>query len=74
MASTIPIPPDPARRVSAEFLEMPGLSLTMLQACRLFGLPQPECQSLLTALVSQGFLARTPEGHYIRPSVAQSRA
>lgn len=74
MASTIHVASDPVGRVSAEFLEMPGLSLTILQACRLFGLHQAECQSLLTRLVDQGFLARTPEGHYIRPSMRQSRA
>ena len=74
MASTISVASDPVRRVSAEFLEMPGLSLTVVQACRLFGLHQTECQSLLTALVNQGFLARTPQGHYIRPSMRQSRA
>lgn len=65
---------DPVRRVSAEFLEMPGLSLTTSQACRLFSLSPVECQSLLNRLVDQGFLTRTREGHYVRPSGRRSRA
>jgi DNA-binding IclR family transcriptional regulator len=74
MASTIHVASDPVRRVSAEFLEMPGLRLTIPQACRLFSLPSTECQSLLATLVDRGFLIRTREGHYIRPVVRQSRA
>lgn len=74
MASTIHVAPNPALRVSAEFLEMPGLKLTAIQASRLFGLSQNECQKLLAQLVDQGFLVRTAEGQYIRPSMRQSRA
>ncbi len=74
MASTIPVAPNPARRVSAEFLEMPGLKLTALQASRLFGLNPSECQSLLAQFVAQGFLIRTADGQYIRPSMRQSGA
>lgn len=74
MASSIQVAYSPALRVSAEFMEMPGLKLTALQASRLFGLSHGECQSLLGQLVEQGFLVRTPEGQYIRPSMRQSRA
>jgi DNA-binding IclR family transcriptional regulator len=74
MASTIHVAPNPALRVSAEFLEMPGLKLTAHQASRLFGLSQSECQTLLAQLVDQGFLIRTSEGQYIRPTMRQSRA
>ncbi len=74
MASVMHIAPNPAFRVSAEFLEMPGLKLTALQASRLFGLGPHECQRLLAQLVDQGFLVRTAEGQYIRPSMRQSRA
>lgn len=74
MASTIHVASDPVRRVSAEFLEMPGLRLTVPQASRLFGLPSTECLSLLTSLVQRGFLVRTRDGLYVRPSVRQSGA
>jgi predicted transcriptional regulator of viral defense system len=73
MASTIHVSPNPALRVSAEFLEMPGLKLTLLQASRLFGLSRNECQALFSQLVAQGFLIRTTEGQYIRPSMRRSR-
>jgi hypothetical protein len=74
MASSLYVAYNPALRVSAEFREMPGLKLTALQASRLFGLNQGECQSLLAQLVTQGFLICTPEGQYVRPSMRQSRA
>jgi hypothetical protein len=74
VASTIHVAPNPAMRVSAEFLEMPGLKLTAIQASRLFGLSPGECQRLLAQLVDQGFLVRTDEGQYIRTSMRQSRA
>lgn len=74
MASTLYVAPNPALRVSAEFLEMPGLKLTALQASRLFGLAPTECLHLLAQLVDQGFLVRTAEGQYARPSMRQSRA
>lgn len=48
---------DVCSRVKAEFREMPGLTLTSAQACRLFGLDRPECERVLGALVTAGFLA-----------------
>src|ERR1700687_3561050 len=39
------------RRVESEFREMPGLSLTLAQAVRLFSLPHGPCQRILSALV-----------------------
>ena len=44
-------------RISAEFLEMPGLRLTLPQAARLFSLEPARCQRVLTALVRAGHLA-----------------
>jgi hypothetical protein len=43
-------------RISAEFLEMPGLVLTLAQAARLFNIECGECQRALRALVSAGLL------------------
>lgn len=74
MASSTQVAPNSALRVSAEFREMPGLTLTVLQGSRLFGLTHGECQTLFAQLVEQGFLVRTAEGQYIRPSMRQSRA
>lgn len=53
-------------RVRAEYLEMPGLGLTVGQAQRLFNLDQSLCDALLAALVDAGFLRRTPDGRYVR--------
>jgi hypothetical protein len=45
-----------ARRVLAEFDEMPGLSLTPRQAARLFGLDQDVCRLILDSLVDRAYL------------------
>ena len=55
-----------ARRVRNEYLEMPGLSLTLGQAQRMWHLHQVECEILLGALVSSGFLKRTTGGAFVR--------
>jgi hypothetical protein len=44
---------------------MPGLSLTLSQAQRLWGLEQRFCSDLLTALVEAGFLVRTNAGAFV---------
>jgi hypothetical protein len=38
-------------RIRAEFAEMPGLKLTLAQACRLFNAERADCEPLLMALV-----------------------
>lgn len=45
-----------ARRVLAEFDEMPGLMLTPRQAARLFGLDHDLCRSVLDSLVDMAYL------------------
>jgi hypothetical protein len=42
----------------AEFLEMPGLKLTVRQASRLFGTDPMVCQDVLVALVETHLLVR----------------
>lgn len=71
MASTLSVGADPRRRISAEFLEMPGLRLTLTQASRLFGLDVGECRSLLSGLVDEGFLVQNGEGLYSRAGVTR---
>ena len=45
-----------ARRVLAEFDEMPGLTLTPRQAARLFGLEQEICRLVIDSLVDMAYL------------------
>lgn len=57
---------DVLRRVKGEYLEMPGLRLTIAQAQRLWGLDRSVCDSLLGALVDAKFLFRTRDGAFVR--------
>jgi len=43
-------------RVRAEYEEMPGMSLTLPQAARLFNLDLTDCARVLDALVTDGAL------------------
>jgi len=52
------------RRVRGEFEEMPGLSLTLAQAERLFGLPSDTCLRVLLGLCEQGLLRVGGDGRY----------
>jgi hypothetical protein len=54
------------RRVQGEFLEMPGLRLTVPQARRLWGLDAASCDALLGALVDAKFLFKTRDGAFMR--------
>ena len=54
------------RRVQAEYAEMPGLSITLVQAQRLMAIDEPTCAAVFRALIKQGVLKRTPQGQYIR--------
>jgi hypothetical protein len=53
------------QRIRAEFLEMPGLCLTMEQAQRLWSLEPRTCRALLDALIDSRFLRRTDRGHFV---------
>ena len=48
---------DLCTRVRAEFQEMPGLTLTLPQASRLFSIEPARCERVLGALVHAGDLA-----------------
>jgi hypothetical protein len=58
------------RRVKGEYLEMPGLRLTPVQAQRLWGLDREACDALLGALVDTKFLYRTRDGAFTRSTRA----
>lgn len=53
-------------RVRGEYLEMPGLHLTVRQAARLWGLEAVVCDALLSRLVASRFLRQTPAGTFAR--------
>ncbi len=46
--------------------EMPGLSLQLAQAARLFGLRSPTARIVLDDLVGRHHLSRAADGRYIR--------
>jgi len=45
-----------ANRIGAEYREMPGLTLTLEQASRLFALERGSCAEALATLVDKGVL------------------
>jgi len=55
-------------RIRAEFLEMPGLHLTLAQARRLWHLDEAVCRGALDELVRARFLTRHANGTYTRIS------
>jgi hypothetical protein len=54
------------QRVRSEYLEMPGLRLSVPQACRLWGLDAGTCGELMDQLVRANFLCRTRSGSFSR--------
>jgi len=54
------------RRVQSEYLEMPGLCLTVDQGCRLWALDATTCRRILQDLASAGFIAVSERGVYVR--------
>jgi hypothetical protein len=53
-------------RLRAEFVEMPGLQLTVAQAQRLCGVERTLCQMVLDALVDEEVLCVSVDGRYKR--------
>jgi hypothetical protein len=53
-------------RLRGEFLEMPGLRLTVAQAQRLCGVEPLVCKAVLDALVDAKFLCVKADGTYAR--------
>jgi hypothetical protein len=54
------------RRVRGEYLEMPGLKLTCLQAQRLWAMDEQTCVEILTSLTEARFLQQQHDGTYAR--------
>lgn len=55
-------------RVRGEYLEMPGLRLSLDQASRMWAVDRESCGSVLDALVGASFLQRNQDGRYMRRS------
>jgi hypothetical protein len=53
-------------RIRSEFLEMPGLRLTVMQASRLWGLDEDNCKRVIEVLVNSSFLRWTSPGTIAR--------
>jgi Fic family protein len=53
------------RHVRAEFLEMPGLKLTLAQAQRLWGVDRETCEAVIEKLTACRFLATTRDGAFV---------
>jgi hypothetical protein len=60
-------------RVRGEFFEMPGLRLTLAQACRLWQVDMFTCETLLEYLVRVGVLCKTDSGFYIAAGITRGR-
>ncbi|MGE0703002.1 MAG: hypothetical protein AB7F99_06885 [Vicinamibacterales bacterium] len=54
------------QRVVAEYSEMPGLCVTLIQARRLLAVDEHTCAAVFEALVKRGVLKRTAQGRYVR--------
>lgn len=64
--SIVPLDGALAERVRGEFLEMPGLKLTLAQAGRLWSLDMGTCRKVLGELVETGFLCELADGTFSR--------
>lgn len=62
-------PIDLMRRIRREYLETPGLSLTVAQVRRFWGVDRAHCAVALAALVDAGLLSRRGDGRYVRSHV-----
>jgi hypothetical protein len=57
-------------RLRHEYLDMPGLSLSVTQVARMLGLRSEHAAAILETLVSEHFLTQTPTGSYHRAMTA----
>ena len=65
--STQPQPLDGIlERIRGEYIEMPGLRLTVPQAQKLWGMDRADCDAVFGALVDANFLIRNRDGAFVR--------
>jgi hypothetical protein len=60
-------------RVRGEYAEMPGLRVSLPQACRLWQVDASTCEMVLDLLVLEGFLSKTETGFYIASTTTRRR-
>ena len=65
ITSALPTDQD-ALRVRSEFLDLPGLTLSVPQVARMLGLRSEHAAAILQTLVSDRFLTETAAGSYHR--------
>ena len=53
-------------QVQAEYAEMPGLSVTLPQAQRLWSVDRGLCEEAFSRLIRSGVLRRTTKGRFVR--------
>src|SRR5437868_14675209 len=58
-------------RVRNEFLEMPGLAITVPQVARILGVRSAHAAEILETLVAESFLTHEPNASYHRSLVIQ---
>jgi len=60
------------QRLQDVFLDIPGLSMTIEQAQRLFRIDRATCQALFDVLLESAVVTRAPDGSFVRytPSAA----
>ena len=61
-------------RIRGEFREMPGLSLTIDQACRLWGCDAVTCRHVIDMLVASGQLRWSRDARSIRARSSDDEA
>ena len=60
-------------RVRSEYHEMPGLQLTVAQACRLWQIDEGTCRAVLAALQRERFLYHTASSAYAASPFSHGR-
>jgi hypothetical protein len=55
-------------RIRGAYREMPGLRLTIPEACRLWRIEARLCRAILQELVADRFLARMRDGAFVKRS------
>ena len=57
---------DLAQRIQAEYAEMPGLSVTLAQAQRLWAIDRHTCETVFDRLVARGVVRMTMKKQFVR--------
>jgi len=64
------VPDDSLQRVRSEYMEMPGLRLSLAQAARLLSIDCSACARVLDVLVEAQFLRLTSNGLYVKSDIS----